>query len=233
MPTPKFILASLALLLFGITARTASAQADKSPYPNMATLDKYLIADQADEIALARTAAPPIISSGAEIMVLGHHGYTTAVKGVNGFTCLVERSWGNSTDNAGFWNPKMRAPHCFNAAAARSFARIYLLKTKLVLAAKSRTEIALAINHALDSKEIPAPGLGALAYMMSKQQYLNDDAKNWHPHIMFFIPNQTPASWGANLPGSPIIAVDDPEERVTIFMLLAGHWSDGSPAPMQ
>jgi hypothetical protein len=28
-------------------------------------------------------------------------------------------------------------------------------------------------------------------------------------------------SWGANLSGSPVIAGDDPEERVTVFMVVA------------
>ena len=38
-------------------------------------------------------------------------------------------------------------------------------------------------------------------------------------------------SWGADLPGSPVIASDDPEERATIFMVWVGKWSDGTPAP--
>jgi hypothetical protein len=30
-----------------------------------------------------------------------------------------------------------------------------------------------------------------------------------------------------NLPGSPVIAADDPEERATIFLVWVGKWSDG------
>jgi len=48
---------------------------------------------------------------------------------------------------------------------------------------------------------------------------------------MVFVPGDAAESWGANLPGSPVIAADDPEERVTIFMILAGKWSDGTPGP--
>jgi hypothetical protein len=33
----------------------------------------------------------------------------------------------------------------------------------------------------------------------------------------------TPESWGANLPGSPIVAADDPEDRMTIFLVPAGQ----------
>jgi hypothetical protein len=71
----------------------AQAQVEKAPYPAMPSLDRYLIHDKDFEIALARSGAPKSISDAAEVMVLGRHGYTTAVEGTNGFLCL-ERSWG-------------------------------------------------------------------------------------------------------------------------------------------
>jgi hypothetical protein len=209
----------------------ARAQAEKNSYPAMAPLDQYLIPDANSEIALARAAAPASISGEAEVMVLGPQGYTTVVNGTNGFVCLVERGWGAATDEAEFWNPKVRAPHCFNAAAARSFAPIFLMKTKLVLAGKSKKEILDATSSALDKKELPAPEPGAMCYMTSKQQYLNDGGKSWRPHLMFFAPGDAAKSWGANLPGSPVLAVNDPEERVTIFLVPVGQWSDGTMAP--
>ena len=164
-------------------------------------------------------------------MVLGRRGFTTAVKGTNGFLCVVERSWGAATDAPEFWNPKIRSPICFNPQAARTFARIFLMKTKLVLEGKSKAEILAATASALDKKELPALEPGAMCYMMSKQQYLNDQGGSWHPHLMFFVSGNAAKSWGADLPGSPIIAADDPEERATIMMVWTGNWSDGSPAP--
>jgi hypothetical protein len=217
------------LVLLGATSR-AAAQAEKAPYPAMATLDQYLIPDANAEIALARTAAPASVSDGAEVMVLGPKGYTTAVKGTNGFLCLVERSWGAASDEPEFWNPKVRAPICFNPPAARTFAPIFLMKTKLVVTGKSKTEVVAAAANALDHKELPALEPGAMCYMLSKQQYLNDGAKSWHPHLMFFVTGDSEKSWGANLPGSPIIAANDPEERATIFMVVVGKWSDGTLA---
>ncbi len=209
----------------------AAAETEKALYPTMAPLAQYLEPDKNSEIALARTAAPSSISDAAEVMVLGREGYATAVKGENGFLCFVERSWGASTDNSNFWNPKVRAPICFNAAAARSFAPIFLMKTKLVLAGKSKAEVLHATESALDKKELPALEPGAMCYMMSKQQYLNDAGKSWHPHLMFFVAGDAAKSWGADLPGSPVISANDPEERATIFMVLVGKWSDGTPAP--
>jgi len=217
-------------IIFADAGRQAVAQDGKAAYPAMAPLDQYLISDEKSEIALARSAAPGSISDAAEVMVLGHEGYKTAVKGTNGFLCIVERSWGQGTDQAEFWNPKMRAPHCFNAQATRSFAQIYLMKTKLVLAGKSKAEIAQAITTALDKKELPALEPGAMAYMMSKQQYLNDQAKAWRSHAMFFSPGDMTKSWAADSPNSPVMVANDSEERVTILFVLADKWSDGTAA---
>src|ERR1700757_3252629 len=99
----------------------AIAQDGKASYPSMAPLEQYLIEDRNSEIALARSAAPESISRDAEVMVLGRHGYETAVPGKNGFVCIVERGWTAPIDDPNFWSPKLRGPICFNAAAAHSY----------------------------------------------------------------------------------------------------------------
>jgi hypothetical protein len=223
------------VFLFQVASLGSTCQApppmEKASYPAMAPVNEYLMPDRDSEIALARSGAPASISDDAEVMVLGPTGYTTAVKGSNGFLCIVERSWGAATDEPEFWNPKIRAPICFNPPAARSFVPIFLMKTKLVLAGKTKKEIVSAISSALDKKELPALEPGAMCTMMSKQQYLNDRGMSWHPHLMFFVSGDAAKSWGADLPGSPIMAAKDPEERATIFLVWVGNWSDGTPAP--
>ena len=97
MNKPGFLLMPLLVLL----ACAAGAQeAKQAPYAAMAPVEQYRIADPKDEIALARTAAPPSISADAEVLVLGSHGYETAVKVKNGFVCFVERSWAAGFDDA-------------------------------------------------------------------------------------------------------------------------------------
>ena len=86
----------------------------------MAPVNQYRIANRADEIALARSAAPPSISADATVLVLGSQGYETAVNGKNGFVCFVERSWAAGFHDPEFWNPKLRAPNCFNPPAVRT-----------------------------------------------------------------------------------------------------------------
>src|SRR6202140_4684539 len=126
---------TLALAAVLCAARPAQSQDAKTPYPSMAPLDQYLIADRNAEIALARTAAPPSISQDATVMVLGRHGYETAVEGKNGFVCNVERAWMGSFENdPEFWNPKNRGPVCYNPPAASADLPITLIRTKLAIA---------------------------------------------------------------------------------------------------
>jgi len=219
---------ALAVILV-LGGRPAQAQDTKAAYATMAPLDQYLM-DRNDEIAMARSAAPEVLSRDADVLVLERNGYETAIKGTNGFVCYVERSWARSIDDPEFWNPKMRAPNCFNEAAARTVAQIYLMKSRLVLAGQPKAQIAHAIAAALDGKKLPALAPGAMCYMMSKQQYLNDEGKSWHPHLMFYVAGDAAQSWGANLEGSPVIAVNDAEARVTVMMVVVRHWSDGTPA---
>jgi hypothetical protein len=218
------------LAFFILPGGTQRPGAQADPYAAMAPLDEYLMSKDA-EVTLARSAAPASIANDATVMVLERHGYTTVMQGKNGFLCYVERSWAKVTDAPDFWNPKMRAPNCFNAAAAASVTPIYLMKTRLVLEGKSRAEIAEGITAALDSGELPGLASGAMCYMMSKEQYLNDGVHNWHPHVMFYAAGDAAKSWGANEPDSPMIAASDPQSGVTTFMIVVPNWSDGTPGP--
>jgi len=209
------------------------AQEAKAPYPAMAPVEQYRVASVTEEVALARSAANVAVSGDAEVMVLGSHGYETAAKGTNGFVCLVERSWATTFDDPQFWNPKLRAPHCFNAAAARSVMPAYLKRTELVLAGLPKDQVEARMKEAVAKKVIGAPEEGAMCYMMSKQGYLNDHDGHWHPHLMFFLPTTKAGSWGANLDGSPVFAAQGDPEPVTIFMVPVMAWSDGTVEEMK
>ena len=210
------------------TAWHAMAQDAKASYPSMAPVEQYLMEDRNSEIALARSAAPESISRVAEVMVLGRHGYETAIQGKNGFVCIVERSWTSPIDAPEFWNPKGRAPLCLNAAAARSYLPRTIRKTDLILAGRTKAQMMEAIVAGIDKKELPAMEPGAMCYMLSKQGYLNDRDGHWHPHLMFFFSQTDPVAWGAGLPGSPILAFNDTREHLTTFLIPVRQWSDGT-----
>lgn len=221
-------LGSIAAFFMFAAASQTNAQDLKTAYPNMAPLEQYLMEDREAEIALARSAAPESIARDAEVMVLGRHGYETAVKGKNTFVCLVERSWTAPIDNPDFWNPKLRAPICFNAAAAHSYIPRTIKKTELILAGRTKAQMMEAIVAAIDKKELPEMEPGAMCYMLSKQGYLSSRDGHWHPHLMFFFSSADPGAWGAGLPGSPIFAFNDKWEHLTTFLVPVGQWSDGT-----
>jgi len=216
------------LFLLSLAVQAVQAQKTDTPNPHMAPLDQYLIADRNAEIDLARSAAPKAISDNAEVMVLDRQGYKTAVKGTNGFVCIVQRSWTAGFGDPEFWNSKIRAPICFNPPAARTYLPITIARTRLALAGKSETQMLDAVNSALNKKELPSLEAGAMCYMMSKQGYLSDRDGHWHPHLMFWAERTEPKSWGAGIQGSPVIGGEEIPGRLTVFLIPVRTWSDGT-----
>ena len=223
----------LPILLLLLSPGLADAQEKKpTPYPAMAPVEQYRIADAQEEIALARTAAPPSMSADAEVLVLGKHGYETAVRGRNGFVCFVERSWAAGFDDAEFWNPKLRAPNCFNPPAARSVLPQYLKRTEWALAGIGRAQIIEKARAEFAGRRFTRPEAGSLSFMLSKQGYLSDDSAGpWLPHVMLFVPHGQAVAWGAGLEASPILGADGSPFEPTVLLIPVRRWSDGSPAP--
>src|SRR5271163_1932734 len=208
----------------------------KTPYPDMAPLDRYLMPDRNAEIALARSAAPDSISHDARVLVLGPHGYETAVEGKNGFVCAVERGWMAPFDSPEFWNPKIRGPLCFNPPAARSILPMTYKRTEMVLAGQSKAQIMEGIAT-FAKKELPPLEPGAFTYMLSKEAYLSDEGQHhWIAHLMIYTPLADSAVWGADLPHSPVMLNPqfhgDPEP-IDVFMIPVGKWSDGTTDPAE
>ena len=215
------------------------AWADTAPplYPAMAPIERYLSASPAVEIAMAKTAAPKSVSDNATVMVLTKTGYETAVKGSNGFVCYVGRSWEKDFNDPEFWNPHGRTPQCWNAAAASSTLPEIFKRTQWILAGVSKEEMAARTKAAWASHEFVPPAPESVAFMLSKDQYINDPvpgptgAARWCPHIMFFVPATEDSKWGANMHGSPIFSTTSAVDPITTFFVVAPKWSDGSLGP--
>jgi hypothetical protein len=189
--------------------------------------------DRDTEIAMARSAAPEAISRDASVMVLGEHGYVTAVEGKNGFVCIVERAWMSPEDSPNFWNPKLRGPLCFNPPAVRSILPATFERTEMALAGKSKAEIIAGNKEAYDKKDLPPLEPGSMSYMMSKRAYLTGDGGNV-AHVMIYTPHLDPKAWGADVPNSPVMS--NPQfkdaEPIDVWVIPVGKWSDGTPAPV-
>jgi hypothetical protein len=72
-----------------------------------------------------------------------------------------------------------------------------------------------------------------MSYMMSSQGYLSDALGHGAPHLMFYVPQGT--TWGGDAPGSPVLRdpqqFPGPPEPVSILVIMAPKWSDGTDAP--
>jgi hypothetical protein len=226
------------LVIIACDMSRAAVQSDK--YARMAAIDQYLMEKDA-EIQLARSAAPDSISRDATILVLGRQGYETAVEGNNGFVCIVERGWMETFDSPEFWNPKVRGADCLNPQAARSILPIVYLRTRMVIAGRSKAETVSAIKAAFENKQLPNLESGAMAYMMSKSAYLTDEGDHNGPHLMFFTPVMDAKDWGAGAEGSPVVFTPlffSPKEQsqmkglppILVFAVVLTNWSDGTPA---
>ncbi|MDQ2833255.1 MAG: hypothetical protein M3Y50_05810 [Acidobacteriota bacterium] len=220
---------SLAVLVVLGMARQVRPQYAATPYSKMVPVEQYLMADHGAEIALARSAAPESIARDAEVMVLGRRGFETAVKGKNGFVCIVGRGWSAAPD-PDFWNAKVRVPMCLNAAAAHTYLLRVTKITDLALAGHTLAQVNEAMAAGISRKELPPMEPGAMCYMMSKGGYGGDSTPHWPSHLMFFYSGLASATWGANLPGSPVLAVEDTQEQMTSFVVTTPRWSDGTEA---
>src|SRR5262250_2311020 len=105
-----------------------SARAQTSKYP---PIEEYLM-PQANEIALAKSAAPANVSGRATIKVLTRSGFEVAQKGDNGSVCEVMRGFSAPTYSPAqfrnlVYDPSVRAPICFTPQAVREVLPYYEL----------------------------------------------------------------------------------------------------------
>jgi hypothetical protein len=89
----------------------------------------------------------------------------------------------------------------------------------LALAGKSKAEMNEGMKAAIEKGELPALEPSGMAYMLSKQGFLNSRCGNCSPHLMFYVPVKGAHTWGA----APL-ATDAP-------VLLATHFN-GAPSPV-
>lgn len=239
----KAIVWSAAFLLALSDLRPALAQDQGMRYPHMAPLGQYLM-DRDAEIALARSAAPETVSRDATVLVLGRQGYETAVKGTNGFVCLVARGIVGAFDWPEYWSPKTRGAECLNPQAARSILPYHEMRTSLALAGDSIDQIIGKIQAALRQGKLPALEPGAMSYMMAKGSYLTDEGSHNGPHVMFYVPVADQADWGANLSGSPVgsgpfwFFSESASQKykdlptIRVFTVNVANWSNETPTTL-
>ena len=158
-----------------------------APFPLVAQAAQALppLLPRGEEIALARSAAPPEISRDATVMVLQRGGYVLAEKGTTGVTCYVNRDWTESLE-----------PHCFDPEGSATIVPIQLRRAELREWGWEKARIESDIAAGLQSGRFRLPRRPAISYMMSSGQVLYSSTSGkrvgaWHPHIMIYYPWMT------------------------------------------
>ena len=205
---------AITLLSLALTATAARAQATPRPAPaSYPPIAAYLMPRGA-EIALARSAAPPLIADRASVKVLTASGFEMASQGDNGAVCLVMRGFSGPTYTpAAFrdvvYDPAVHAPICFAAPAARTVLPYYELRTRLAMAGKNPDQIAEALQAAYVKGELPRRDGATFAYMFSAHQHLGPGIGAWRPHVMVFVPYADATTVGATAFGDTLPQVTD------------------------
>jgi hypothetical protein len=122
---------------------------------------------------------------------------------------------------------------------------IAYLRSRMVMAGRSKAEIVSAVKAAFENKQLPDLESGAMDYMMSKSAYLTDEGDHNVPHLMFYTLVKDGKDWGSGAAGSPVMSSPywffSPKEQpqmkglppILVFLVAVTNWSDGTPGPLQ
>lgn len=183
---------------------------------------------EAEEIALALSAAPEEISSQADVFVLRGTEYAKVRTGTNGCACMVARDLHEGS----------RYPICYDQEGARTSMARELMEGSLRAKGLPEAEVQRRVTAAYASRELRRPAKASLAYMMSPQQVLFSSPDSdgvrvgaWSPHVMLMLPDVEPGQLG--------LAPDSKVSVLQIHRQGTGHselivkvpaWSTGEPA---
>lgn len=167
---------------------------------------------RAEEIALARSAAPAVVSDSATIYVLGETEYEVAVRGSTGAACHVSRDWVKSIE-----------PHCFDPEGAATILPMHLLRVALLHRGVTKAEADRAVADSIATGRFRLPRRPAMSYMMSAEQKLiapnGSPAGAWRPHLMIYYPYLTVADMGSAAE-NPTATVVDPGKPTANVMIV-------------
>ena len=183
---------------------------------------------EADEIALAMSAAPQEVSANATIWVLRAAGPAKAREGTNGCTCMVSRDLHEGS----------LYPICFDQVASRTAFHQELMELRLRFEGKSEAEVKSAVAAADAAGVLRRPERTGVIYMMSQDQVLFSsplpDGRRvgaWHPHLMIAIPFATGEQLGFGKDGSAgDFALEQAGEPAAQLIVPVAKWANGSSA---
>jgi hypothetical protein len=209
----------LSLVAVAVTASVTRAQASYPVAPRPL--------GEADEIALAMTAAPAEVSSKADIYVLRGTDYVKVRAGTNGCACMVGRDLHQGS----------RYPICFDQEAAKTTMMREMREGSLRAKGTAESDVQRIVEAAYKSGELRMSSRPAMAYMMSPNQVLFSSPEAdgvrvgaWAPHLMLMMPDVAPAQLGLAEPSAvDIIQIHREGNHHAELVVKVPTWSDGKP----
>lgn len=184
---------------------------------------------EAEEIALAESAAPTHIAQDAGIYVLRRGGYLPIRPSRNGFTCLVERS-----------HPTSLEPICFDAEGGRTIVPRILEVAALREHGADSATVADAVAEGFRSGRYRVPERAGVAFMLSPAtRFFNPQTgqvETGHPHLMFYSPHLRNADIGsmgehaASGPDTPFV-IEEGSPGAYIVVLVGAPAAPGAERP--
>jgi len=226
MNAPLLVLVTMAGQPSSPAARTDRFDNGGSPH---ATTPTGRLSD-ADEIALALTAAPASITAGAAVYMLRDGKFAKVRDGSTGWVCVVGR------------DPRVKpigvAPQCYNPEGARTSMQEGMLTAQLWSRNVSNTAIQREIDAAFQRGTLQHPSKPVMIYMMSSHQVLESFQGDsewttgaWHPHIMIYLPHATADQFvldEQNQAGPVSVSSD---ARGVQLVVVLPHWADSPASP--
>lgn len=202
-----------------------AAAAQNAPAPAYPVPPRPL--PEADEIALARSAAPDEISAHADVFVMRGTAFEKVRAGTNGCACMVGRDLHEGS----------RYPICFDQEGARTLLAREIMEVSLRAKGKSEPSVQREVAAAYASGALRMPVKTAVSYMMSPRQVLFSAADStgvrvgpWSPHLMFLMPDVTPDQLGLKHDSKlDIITIHDRDTAHSELVVKVPKWSDGTP----
>jgi hypothetical protein len=181
----------------------------------------------AEELALATSAAPPEISAKADVYTFKAGKPVKVRAGSSGAACMVARDLHEGS----------AYPICYDAEGVRTRMQRELMEVGLRMSGAAEDEIERRVAAAYDKGELKRPGKITVAYMTSPRQVIFSSARAegrrvgaWWPHLMITAPGLSAAGLGippnASLGGFSIDAIDGHHNELVVQL---HTWSDGTP----
>lgn len=167
------------------------------------------------QIRIARMAAPKDVSDHADVYVIGKEGYERAIRGDNGFSCLVEREKPNSME-----------PECYDAEGSNTTFKVRLFVEQQRASGVSEPEIMRSIDAGYKSGKFKPPSRAGIVYMLSDFNYvLNPETGkiiHFPGHLMFYAPYATEKTVGSG-EGAPYIVHPGKPDALMIVVPAKSH----------